>query len=565
MTRDDAVDLAVVLENVADVIIRYAADGTVLWASPSLMDVFGYDPDDVVGSRLQLATGSDFEQARAQMLQLVQEHVDVGSVRYRACHADGTTRWVDARIRIVWDANGSISSTVSTMRDVTREVEDHALLRATLDSQIDPHLRLTAVRDEDDAVIDLMFVDANPAACAYLGVTAENLLGRRAANDWAGDSADAFQQWCMTVIATGEPLVIDGALLTSAMTGRPTRFDVRAVKVADSVSLTWRDSTEHYATIAELREAVRQARLSERQFRLAMESSPIGLAVVDLGRHIRQANQALLRLLDCDPDWLIGRRIADLLNPADAELDERMRERALADPHRHEVAEKRLVRPDGREAWVEHSIGVVRDEDGAPTSFVSQFVDIDAAHAARELLKYQATHDSLTRLVNRHELRTLLAGALTRSTDPADRVGVLYLDLDNLKAVNDTFGHGVGDALLVEVASRISRQVRGTDIVARVGGDEFVVVLPTLHTIDDAEVIAAKILQTFVVPCRVAGHTVQSSISIGVTIACLGEDPAATLARADDALYAAKNAGKARSVTYDADLHARGSHPSRER
>lgn len=499
------------------------------------------------------------------MLQLIADHADVGSVRYRARHASGSTRWIDSHIRILWAEDGTVSSTVATLRDVTREVEDHEILRATLDSQIDPHVRITAVRDGHGSVIDFTFADANPAACAYLGVTAEDLLHRSASSDWAGEASDTFRRWCTTVLETGEPLIVDGAELTNVLTSRASRFDVRAVKVEDSVSLTWRDATPLYAAVDELREAVRQARLSERRFRLAMESSPIGLAVVDLERRIAVANPALLRLLDCDSDWLIGRRIADLLNPADAELDERMRERALADPHRHEVAEKRLVRPDGREAWVEHSIGVVRDEDGTPTSFVSQFVDIDAAHAARELLKYQATHDSLTRLVNRHELRTLLAGALTRSTDPADRVGVLYLDLDNLKAVNDTFGHGVGDALLVEVASRISRQVRGTDIVARVGGDEFVVVLPTLHTIDDAEVIAAKILQTFVAPCRVAGHTVQSSISIGVTIACLGEDPAATLARADDALYAAKNAGKARSVTYDADLHARGSHPSRER
>lgn len=565
MTRDDAVDLAVVLENVADVIIRYGTDGTVLWASPSLVDAFGYDPDEVVGTMLHLATDEDAERARAAMLQLIADHADVGSVRYRARRASGSTRWIDSHIRILWAEDGTVSSTVATLRDVTREVEDHEILRATLDSQIDPHVRITAVRDGHGSVIDFTFADANPAACAYLGVTAEDLLHRSASSDWAGEAADTFRRWCTTVLETGEPLIVDGAELTNVLTSRASRFDVRAVKVEDSVSLTWRDATPLYAAVDELREAVRQARLSERRFRLAMESSPIGLAVVDLERRIAVANPALLRLLDCDSDWLIGRRIADLLNPADAELDERMRERALADPHRHEVAEKRLVRPDGREAWVEHSIGVVRDEDGTPTSFVSQFVDIDAAHAARELLKYQATHDSLTRLVNRHELRTLLAGALTRSTDPADRVGVLYLDLDNLKAVNDTFGHGVGDALLVEVASRISRQVRGTDIVARVGGDEFVVVLPTLHTIDDAEVIAAKILQTFVVPCRVAGHTVQSSISIGVTIACLGEDPAATLARADDALYAAKNAGKARSVTYDADLHARGSHPSRER
>ena len=84
MTRDDAVDLAVVLENVADVIIRYGTDGTVLWASPSLVDAFGYDPDEVVGTMLHLATDEDAERARAAMLQLIADHADVGSVRYRA-------------------------------------------------------------------------------------------------------------------------------------------------------------------------------------------------------------------------------------------------------------------------------------------------------------------------------------------------------------------------------------------------------------------------------------------------------------------------------------------------
>jgi hypothetical protein len=97
------------------------------------------------------------------MLQLIADHADVGSVRYRARHASGSTRWVDARHpHPVGREDGTVSSTVSTMRDVTREVEDHELLRATLDSQIDPHLRITAVRDEDGAVIDLTFVGRQP-------------------------------------------------------------------------------------------------------------------------------------------------------------------------------------------------------------------------------------------------------------------------------------------------------------------------------------------------------------------------------------------------------------------
>lgn len=291
---------------------------------------------------------------------------------------------------------------------------------------------------------------------------------------------------------------------------------------------------------------------SERRFRLAMAFAPTGMAVVDLERRFEEVNPALTRLLDCPEKWLLGRDIRELLAPEEEDADAQLRAEVLngaESAHR----EHQMLTRDGRRIWVEHSVGLLRDEDGRPMSYVSQFVDVTAVHQAQEQLRFQAGHDPLTSLANRHQLFTRMTRILKYPPHAGFRVGILYVDLDEFKPINDTFGHSTGDEVLVEMARRIRGAVRGEDLVARIGGDEFVIALLAVRGLDDAQRVGDTLRDTLAQPIQLAGSTVRVTVSVGVALAQAGEAVNAVLQRADRALYRAKRMGRNRVVTDSLD------------
>jgi diguanylate cyclase (GGDEF)-like protein len=163
-----------------------------------------------------------------------------------------------------------------------------------------------------------------------------------------------------------------------------------------------------------------------------------------------------------------------------------------------------------------------------------------------EQIRHKALHDALTGMPNRMLFEDRLTHALAAATRERKRVGVLFIDLDQFKRVNDTYGHACGDELLRQVATRLSTTVRATDTVARLGGDEFVILLSEVDDVDDAHAVATKLLDVLRRPYDVGGGVLSVSASIGVTVAKPGETPDALLSHADDAMYRAKAAGRDR-------------------
>ena len=175
----------------------------------------------------------------------------------------------------------------------------------------------------------------------------------------------------------------------------------------------------------------------------------------------------------------------------------------------------------------------------------------------QEDLAHQVLHDDLTGLPNRMLLTDRLRLAASRSDRRGTGSMLLFLDLDNFKAINDRFGHPAGDALLVEVAARLLELVRATDTVARLGGDEFVVLAEDLEDPDEAaRSLAERIHQTMCAPVSVGERELHTSVSIGITDVGRGTEPDACLARADAAMYRAKRDGPARFAVYDAQIGA---------
>jgi diguanylate cyclase (GGDEF)-like protein/PAS domain S-box-containing protein len=202
-------------------------------------------------------------------------------------------------------------------------------------------------------------------------------------------------------------------------------------------------------------------------------------------------------------------------------------------------------RKDGSEypKWVR--VDTIRDAGGCISHYVTVFSDISERKANEERIRHLAQHDALTGLPNRFTLAAHLEHALVRAERSGEKVGLMFIDLDNFKTINDTLGHHIGDRLLCEVAKRISRAVRKSDIVARIGGDEFVVVLESTKVESDEGLVAQKIIDQLAEAVTIDGNVLHTTPSIGLAIFPDDGDSAEVLMKnADVAMYHAKSAGR---------------------
>jgi len=199
------------------------------------------------------------------------------------------------------------------------------------------------------------------------------------------------------------------------------------------------------------------------------------------------------------------------------------------------------------------SISVVRNEAGEATHYSGIFYDGSERKTVEERLDRLAHYDALTGLPNRSLLMDRLEQSAERANRHGKRVGVLYLDLDHFKQVNDTLGHAAGDTLLKEMAVRMKSCIRAVDTVARLGGDEFVVLVPDIESRDDLAPVAAKIVESLAPPCSIEGRAVVTLASIGISVyPDDGTDVHDVIRHADAAMYQVKQAGRGSYRFYDA-------------
>jgi diguanylate cyclase (GGDEF)-like protein/PAS domain S-box-containing protein len=296
------------------------------------------------------------------------------------------------------------------------------------------------------------------------------------------------------------------------------------------------------------RVAHQEALHNEALFRGAMKGAGIGTALLHLDGTVFKVNSAFCRLFGFSEGEMLSKTAADLTPVDDDPPDDGPLLRGEIDVVE---SERRLVRKDGTEVWVFRSASLLRDEAGKPTYMIVQFQDITARREAEGRLRYNATHDELTGLLNRSAFEQKLEEALAESRDTGIKHALAFVDLDRLKIINDSAGHVAGDALLRGVAGALPNYLREGDVIGRLGGDEFGIILLGC-SLDDATVIledlntAARALQF---PWDDRSYSVGASI--GVTeITPSTRSPSAVLAQADVACLTAKMAGRNRVSIY---------------
>lgn len=310
---------------------------------------------------------------------------------------------------------------------------------------------------------------------------------------------------------------------------------------------TNRDITDRVHDAEALRE-------SEEQFRGAMQNSAIGMAIIGLDGRWQKVNPALCEIVGYSEQELLERTYTDVTHPEDHNVSpERLR--GLYDGTQEKLQfEKRYVHKDGHPVWVQVNVSLVRDSAGRPLHLVSQIIDVSERRLTQERIEHLALHDALTGLPNARLLADRMEQAIANARRAGRPMGVLYMDLDGFKPVNDEYGHAAGDLVLREVAARMRENAREADSIARVGGDEFVVVLAEVAGEKEAAAAASRVLAAFDAPIGIGGAAVTIHASIGIALYPQhGTARETLLAHADAAMYQAKRGGKNSYRFYSGD------------
>ena len=393
-------------------------------------------------------------------------------------------------------------------------------------------------------VVDFVLHHVDDGAELLLSLPAGVPTGARMTELFPDSVIDGRLSAFRNVVETGHPFRLSRP---STPMRRAVSFAVSSTPAGDVVVEVESEAAQPSVPSA-ARDAVRWQRL--------FDDTPLGICVATLDGYVLEANRVLLAMLDRPAELVVGARVNSFGAPDDpTRLD---RERLLRTGHA--TMEKRYRRGDGREVWLRIAASLVMEQGEHRVLSICE--DVTEGRRARAQLAHRADHDPLTGLPNRERLRRRLRGLLEDvSAQRSDGVGLLFLDLDRFKVINDSLGHAAGDRLLREVAARLQRSTPPDDLLARLGGDEFALVTRDHR---HAAALAERLVAVLEAPFALDGREVTVGASIGVSVreavdgtgrAFADED--ALLREADTAMYAAKRTGEGPVVVFEDTLRRR--------
>jgi diguanylate cyclase (GGDEF)-like protein/PAS domain S-box-containing protein len=389
---------------------------------------------------------------------------------------------------------------------------------------------------QTEVALDGTVMHVNDAFAAMLGRTPEDLVGTQASSLLVRSVDSTDFATALRRLRAGDMTHYSGRRVYRHAAGH-------LVTALISVGLvTTADGDQHLigtaVDVTESEQAREALAHSAHQLQRMFDAAPVGIMVRDPNGRIVAANHAFADILGYDIDDLVGVRGQMLTHPDDAVAAGHALERIVGGEEDMVVLEKRWRRSDGTPIWVSTTSTAV-DFDGHER-VLTYVADVTERREAGERLVHLAMHDQLTGLPN----RVAALDALQAAQDSDRPVGVMFIDLDGFKSVNDEYGHQAGDAVLAEVARRLTAVVRPDDVTARLAGDEFVVICPGLAEEQGARLLAERVETSLSAPMLLGEVTVRVGASIGIALAAAGEDTSGLLSDADAAMYRVKRTNK---------------------
>lgn len=547
------------IEAIPDSILRLRRDGTILdYISKRATSGLTLLPLDAVGLNV-------YEMLPPALAELARRHIEAalatGETQVFEFSVDRNGETVHREARIVVSGEDEVTAVV---RDITdRKRAEEALRRSEehFRSLIENALDIIAILELDGTIRY-----CSPAVETCLGYRPEEVMGKNAFDLVHPDDLPGVVRHFRRLAAgqsRGRPVEYrfrhrDGSWRTFEARTKPLREGSRMAAVVNSRDITERKRME---------EALRE---SEARYRELFENANDIIYIHDLQGRFLSVNGAAERISGYTRQEALRMNLAQVLTPESLALVQHEMQKTLEqvaqDPdsaasgvgHRPGTRlEVEIIAKDGRRVPLEVAPRLVF-KDGKPVAIQGIARDITERKRAEETIRHLAYHDPLTGLPNRSLFMDRLNVALAQARRRNGMLAVMFMDLDRFKVVNDTVGHAEGDRLLKMVGMRLMGLVREGDSVARIGGDEFTVLLADICRVEDAIHVAGRILESLRQPWKLKGYEFHVTASIGISLSHGGADDAESLLRAaDTAMYLAKERGRDAYQLYDPAMNAR--------
>ena len=517
------------------------AAGRYLGCNRAFEDYIGVQREALIGKTVQDVAAEDVADLSMRADQALLQNSGAQSYETTVIYArDGSRHDVLMNKATFYTPGGEVAGLVGVLVDITerKELEANTLesnerLRAVI------HAAPLAIIARDVTGVITMW---NPAAERMFGWTETELLGTNTsiAPERLRVEARAMRERAQA----GETIWVEETCRR--------RRDGREIDVSLSLAPIYGADNQVNGVIMTLadisrRKAAEQAlRESEEQLRLAMDAAQMGTWYWEIttDRFIHSDGLSVLfggKAADPMADYRV---FHDRLHPEDRELWQATLRHAVKQGSDFQV-DYRVLWPDGTTRWLANRGQIHRGTDGRAVRVIGVAIDITDRKLAEQRIAHMAHHDALTGLPNRVLLRDRIQQAIAQAHRNGTQLAVLFLDLDRFKTINDSLGHQLGDRLLQSVASRILVCVREGDTVARVGGDEFVIVIPGIGSSGDGSSVASKILEVLGAAFHLSGNDLHVSASVGISLyPSDGSDAEMLMRNADTAMYHAKDSGR---------------------
>ncbi|WP_051559998.1 bifunctional diguanylate cyclase/phosphodiesterase [Marinobacterium jannaschii] len=474
---------------------------------------------------------------RDQLRQVATDAIQTGKPftrEHRICLPDGGERWMRTQAEVVRDRSGATVKLLGISQDITREVESG---RQIFNSE--SRLReLIAASPYGITQIDtdLNLTYANRIAHEFHGYDEGEMVGRPLADFIHPDEQAHYLQQLAALDLKHDRLTYQR---------RGLRKDGSVMHLDVAISVMHSEEGEHLGYIGFITDITERLQSSTllRQLSTAVEHSPAGILITDLDGLVQYANPSFCTISGYSLKQITGQALEVLESERSSGVYQQML--ATLSAGQNWQNELSCKRQSGSSYWGLVSGAPITGDDGQISHFVVIQEDISLRKEQEELLAYQASYDAVTGLPNRILAMDRLTQGIEASRRDDRHTVVMFIDLDQFKRINDTFGHSTGDELLVNAAKLLRDAVREVDTVARFGGDEFLVIMDRVPNQEAVEKVSEKVLNAFNKPVYLGDHELLITASIGVSVYPQdGIDAETLLSNADAAMYSAKARGR---------------------